>query len=153
LTGLPNRRAWNIELPRTIERVRRTGEPMSVAIIDIDHFKLFNDSYGHPAGDRMLKEAAAAWQEQLRTVDHLARYGGEEFVVLLPHATTDQAREIVDRMRLATPLGQTFSAGVATWNGTETSDELTSRADIALYRAKSAGRNQIADADQEPAPA
>jgi diguanylate cyclase (GGDEF)-like protein len=150
LTGLPNRRAWNTELPRTIERVRRTGDPLSVAIIDVDHFKRFNDTYGHPAGDRMLKEAAAAWQEQLRTVDHLARYGGEEFVVLLPDATSAQAREIIDRMRLATPLGQTFSAGVAVWDGTETSDELTARADTALYRAKDAGRNQIAEAEHEP---
>ena len=143
LTGLPNRRAWNTELPRTIERVRRTGDPMAVAIIDIDHFKQFNDTYGHPAGDRMLKESAAAWQEQLRTVDHLARYGGEEFVVLLPDATMAQAREVVDRMRLATPLGQTFSAGLAVWDGTETSDELIVRADAALYAAKDAGRNRI----------
>jgi diguanylate cyclase (GGDEF)-like protein len=153
LTGLPNRRAWNTELPRTIERVRRTGDPMAVAILDIDHFKQFNDTYGHPAGDRMLKEAAAAWQEQLRTVDHLARYGGEEFVVLLPDATMAQAREVIDRMRLATPLGQTFSAGVATWDGAETSDELTARADAALYRAKDAGRNRIAEAGQEAVPA
>jgi diguanylate cyclase (GGDEF)-like protein len=150
LTGLPNRRAWNTELPRTIERVRRTGDPLAVAMIDVDHFKRFNDAYGHPAGDRMLKEAAAAWQEQLRTIDHLARYGGEEFVVLLPDATIAQAREVIDRMRLATPLGQTFSAGVAAWDGAETSDELTARADTALYRAKNAGRNQVAEAGQEP---
>jgi diguanylate cyclase (GGDEF)-like protein len=151
LTGLPNRRAWNIELPRTIERVRRTGDPLSVAMIDLDYFKRFNDSLGHPAGDRLLKEAAAAWQEQLRTVDHLARYGGEEFVVLLPDATTEQAHRIVDRMRLATPLGQTFSAGVATWNCTETSDELIARADVALYAAKNGGRNHVVDAVQVPA--
>jgi diguanylate cyclase (GGDEF)-like protein len=145
LTGLPNRRSWNTELPRTIERVRRTGDPMSMAIIDIDHFKRFNDTYGHPAGDRMLKETAAAWQEQLRTGDHLARYGGEEFVVLLPDATPAQAREVIDRMRLATPLGQTFSAGLALWDGAETSDELTARADTALYKAKNAGRNRIVE--------
>ena len=145
LTGLPNRRAWNTELPRTIERVRRTGDPLTVAIIDIDHFKKFNDAYGHLAGDRMLKEAAAAWQNQLRTADHLARYGGEEFVVLLPAATAAQAREIVDRMRLATPLGQTFSAGLAVWNGAEASDALTGRADAALYEAKNAGRNRIVE--------
>jgi diguanylate cyclase (GGDEF)-like protein len=150
LTGLPNRRAWNTELPRTVERARRTGDPLSVAIIDIDHFKLFNDAYGHPAGDRMLKEAAAAWQAQLRGMDQLARYGGEEFVVLLPAATTAQAREVIDRMRRATPLGQTFSAGVAAWDGAESSDELTARADAALYRAKNAGRNQIAEAAQQP---
>jgi diguanylate cyclase (GGDEF)-like protein len=146
LTGLPNRRAWNIELPRTIERVRRTGDPLTVAIIDIDHFKNFNDAYGHLAGDRLLKEAAAAWQDQLRTGDHLARYGGEEFVVMLPNATAGQAHEIVDRMRLATPLGQTFSAGIAVWNGGEASDMLTSRADQALYEAKNAGRNRIVEA-------
>ncbi|AEV84476.1 hypothetical protein ACWT_3453 [Actinoplanes sp. SE50] len=75
LTGLPNRRAWNTELPRGIERTRRAGTPLTVAVVDVDHFKRFNDAYGHPAGDRLLKEAAAAWQEQLRTVDHLARYG------------------------------------------------------------------------------
>ncbi|WP_433306360.1 GGDEF domain-containing protein [Actinoplanes sp. CA-030573] len=150
LTGLPNRRAWNTELPRTIERVRRTGDPLTVAILDIDHFKHFNDAYGHLAGDRLLKEAAAAWQDQLRTADHLARYGGEEFVVMLPDATVAQAHEIVDRMRLATPLGQSFSAGIAVWNGSETSDELTARADAALYEAKNAGRNRICAA-AEPA--
>jgi len=150
LTGLPNRRSWNTELPRSIERVRRTGEPLSLAIVDLDHFKHFNDAYGHPAGDRLLREAAAAWQERLRTPDHLARYGGEEFVVLLPDATTEQAHAIIDRMRLGTPLGQTFSAGVATWNGDETSDELTARADTALYAAKNSGRNQVMDAAPGP---
>ncbi|MEV4350456.1 GGDEF domain-containing protein [Actinoplanes sp. NPDC049596] len=143
LTGLPNRRAWNTELPRTIDRVRRTGDPLAVAIIDIDHFKRFNDAYGHLAGDRVLKESAAAWQEQLRTADHLARFGGEEFVVMLPDATAEQAHEIVDRMRRATPLGQTFSAGVAVWDGAETAECLTARADAALYEAKKAGRNRI----------
>ncbi|GAA0461443.1 hypothetical protein Ade02nite_15970 [Paractinoplanes deccanensis] len=146
LTGLPNRRAWNTELPRTLERVRRTGDPLAVAIIDIDHFKSFNDAYGHLAGDRLLKEAAAAWQDQLRTADHLARFGGEEFVVMLPDATAAQARDIVDRMRRATPLGQTFSAGIAVWDGTETADEITARADAALYGAKNAGRDRIHDA-------
>ena len=146
LTGLPNRRAWNTELPRTIERVRRTGDPVAVAILDIDHFKSFNDAYGHLAGDRLLKEAAAAWQDQLRTVDHLARYGGEEFVLMLPDASVAQAHEIVDRMRRATPLGQTFSAGIALWNGAETAEELTARADTALYQAKNAGRDRIVEA-------
>ncbi|WP_083972517.1 GGDEF domain-containing protein [Actinoplanes awajinensis] len=150
LTGLPNRRSWNTELPRTMEQARRTGNPLTVALIDIDHFKNFNDTYGHPAGDRLLKEATAAWQHELRTVDHLARFGGEEFVLALPDATAAQARVIVDRMRLATPLGQTFSAGIAGWDPAETSDELTARADTALYQAKNAGRNQIAEAVHEP---
>ncbi|MFF5076109.1 GGDEF domain-containing protein [Actinoplanes sp. NPDC000266] len=149
LTGLPNRRAWNIELPRTIERVRRTGDPLAVAIIDIDHFKRFNDAYGHLAGDRLLKEAAAAWQEQLRTADHMARFGGEEFVVMLPAASSAQARDIVDRMRLATPRGQSFSAGVAVWDGAETADGLVARADAALYAAKDAGRDRVHEAAHE----
>jgi diguanylate cyclase (GGDEF)-like protein len=143
LTGLPNRRAWNDELPRALEHARRDGAEMSVALLDLDHFKLFNDAYGHPAGDRLLKEAAAAWHETLRSVDTLARYGGEEFIVLLPGAGTEQAEQVVGRALAATPRGQTFSAGVATWDGTETSDALIARADGALYAAKSAGRNRI----------
>ncbi len=83
----------------------------------------------------------------MRTVDHLARYGGEEFIVLLPDASTEQARQILDRMREATPLGQTFSAGIATWRPTESSDELLARTDAALYAAKHAGRNRIAVAE------
>jgi diguanylate cyclase (GGDEF)-like protein len=156
LTGLPNRRAWNAELPRALERARRDLRPLCVALVDLDHFKRFNDSYGHPAGDRLLKEAAAAWQAHLRTVDHLARYGGEEFIVLLPDADADQARRILDRMRETTPLGQTFSAGIATLAAGEGSDELVAGADAALYDAKRAGRNQVAFADapsRRPAPA
>jgi diguanylate cyclase (GGDEF)-like protein len=143
LTGLPNRRAWNDELPRVLERARRDRTPVCVAILDLDHFKLFNDTYGHPAGDRLLKAAAAAWHGELRAVDTLARYGGEEFVVLLPNVNTTRAIVVLDRAKQATPLGQTFSAGVAVWDGTETSDQLLSRADEALYAAKADGRNQI----------
>ncbi|GID94668.1 hypothetical protein Adi01nite_40800 [Amorphoplanes digitatis] len=151
LTGLPNRRAWNFELPRTMERARRNGEPLTVAILDIDHFKRFNDANGHPAGDRLLKEASAAWSGTVRAADHLARYGGEEFVLLMPNATADYARDVLTRMKHATPMRQTFSAGVATWDGAETSDELTARADAALYRAKDSGRDGIAEAEARPA--
>jgi diguanylate cyclase len=133
-----------------VDRARRAGEPLAVAVFDIDHFKKFNDAYGHPAGDRLLKEAAACWRRHLRSADLLARYGGEEFAVLLPDAGPEAAREIIERMRTATPLGQTFSAGLATWNGTETSEELVARADAALYRAKAAGRNQVASAQLQP---
>jgi diguanylate cyclase (GGDEF)-like protein len=143
LTGLPNRRAWNDELPRALEHGRRDGAPVTVALLDLDHFKRFNDSYGHPAGDRLLKEASAAWHTVLRQVDTLARYGGEEFIVLLPHADTDQAEAVVQRILAVTPLGQTFSAGVATWDGSETSEDLIARVDAALYRAKADGRNRI----------
>lgn len=143
LTGLPNRRAWTDELPRALEHARRDGRPISVALIDLDRFKQFNDTYGHPAGDRLLKSAAAAWHDTLRSVDTLARYGGEEFIVLLPDADAEQAEQVLQRALAATPLGQTFSAGVAQWDGRETSDELIERADTVLYAAKAAGRNRI----------
>ena len=143
LTGLPNRRAWNDELPRALERSRRAGEPVSVAILDLDHFKRYNDTYGHPAGDRLPKEASAAWHAVLRDVDVIARHGGEEFVVLLPAAGAGDGLRVLARALAATPDGQTFSAGLAVWNGAETSDELIARADAALYAAKAAGRNRI----------
>src|SRR5674476_807530 len=81
LTGLPNRRAWNSDIDDALERARRDRLPLSVAMIDLDHFKLFNDEFGHPTGDRLLKSAAAAWQGELRAVDGMARYGGEEFIL------------------------------------------------------------------------
>ncbi|GAA0556923.1 hypothetical protein GCM10010172_44820 [Paractinoplanes ferrugineus] len=150
LTGLPNRRAWNDELPRALDFARRGGRPVSVAVLDLDMFKRYNDAYGHPAGDRLLKEAAAAWHSALRKVDLLARYGGEEFVVLLPDAGPDEARDVLDRALRATPSGQTFSAGVAVWDQAESADELIQRADEALYQAKAAGRNRITAARGEP---
>ena len=143
LTGLPNRRAWSTELPAAIERARRDRVELSIAMLDLDHFKRFNDEYGHQAGDRLLKGATAAWSAQLRAVDQLARYGGEEFIVLLPWATAELATGVLERLRASTPAGQTFSAGVATWDGTETSEDLIARADQALYQAKAAGRDRI----------
>ncbi|MFI5891398.1 GGDEF domain-containing protein [Actinoplanes sp. NPDC051513] len=147
LTGLPNRRVWNEDLPRALEFARRDGRPISVALLDLDHFKMFNDTFGHPAGDRLLKEASAAWHGALRAVDLLARYGGEEFIVLLPDADTSEARQILERALAATPQGQTFSAGVAVWDGAETADQLVARADAALYEAKAGGRNRVTAVD------
>ena len=143
LTGLPNRRAWSAELPAAIERARRDQLDLSIAMLDLDHFKRFNDEYGHQAGDRLLKGATAAWSTRLRAVDRLARYGGEEFIVLLPGAAGQLATGVLERLRGATPAGQTFSAGVATWDGNETSETLIARADRALYQAKQAGRDRI----------
>jgi diguanylate cyclase (GGDEF)-like protein len=151
LTGLPNRRAWSAELPAAIERARRDRVALSVALLDLDHFKRFNDEYGHQAGDRLLKTATAAWSGKLRAVDQLARYGGEEFIVLLPGATAELAASVLERLRGVTPAGQTFSAGVAAWDGNETSEELIARADQALYQAKDAGRDRILAAAQQPA--
>jgi len=142
LTGLSNRRDWTAHLPLATEQARRRGEPLSIAMIDLDHFKRFNDEFGHPAGDRLLKSAASAWLAQVRSIDKLARYGGEEFILLFAGAGMADAAALVDRLRPVTPLGQTFSAGVAEWDGGETSDELIARADRALYAAKRGGRNR-----------
>jgi diguanylate cyclase len=143
LTGIPNRRAWDTELPVMMDRARRDGVPLTVALIDLDRFKRFNDEYGHQAGDRLLKSATAAWSTALRATDLLCRYGGEEFAVLMPGATAEQAREVLERVRTVTPLAQTFSAGVACWDGREISDELVARADRALYAAKAGGRDRV----------
>ncbi|HEX6675677.1 MAG TPA: GGDEF domain-containing protein [Actinomycetes bacterium] len=153
LTGLPNRRAWSVELPAAIERARRDRVALSIAMLDLDHFKRFNDEYGHQAGDRLLKSVAAAWRQRLRAVDQLARYGGEEFIVMLPGASSDLATSLLERLREARPAGQTFSAGVATWDGTETSEELITRSDEALYQAKADGRDRIVVAPERLASA
>jgi diguanylate cyclase (GGDEF)-like protein len=142
LTGAPNRRAWDEQLTVELARSSREGAPVSVALLDLDHFKAFNDRRGHPAGDCLLREATAAWQEQLRTIDVLARYGGEEFGLILPGCAPDVAAGIVDRLRALTPGGETTSAGVAAWDGTEGADALVARADRALYEAKRGGRDR-----------
>jgi diguanylate cyclase (GGDEF)-like protein len=138
LTGLPNRRAWE----RRIEQALRDDEPVCVAILDLDFFKSYNDDYGHQAGDRLLKEAAAAWRAELRPTDTLARYGGEEFVVLLHGHDLKAAQGIVDRLRAATPRGQSCSAGIARREDGEAAATLLGRADKALYDAKRTGRNR-----------
>jgi diguanylate cyclase (GGDEF)-like protein len=143
LTGVPNRRAWDLELARTLANARRSDAPVLVALLDLDNFKRFNDRYGHQAGDRLLKEAAAAWQAELRSGDLLARYGGEEFGVCLTGMTPSAAVALLDRVRATTPLGQTLSAGVARWSGDESPEHLVARADEALYQAKRAGRDRV----------
>lgn len=150
LTGLPNRRAWKNEAEQAYRRARRDGTPLSIAILDLDHFKQFNDTYGHPAGDGLLRAAAAVWQAQFRDVDMLARYGGEEFVVLFVDARAHEVREALSRCAMTTPLRQTFSGGVATWDGVESMDELIQRADMALYEAKRKGRNRVVLAPSTP---
>jgi diguanylate cyclase len=152
LTGAANRRAWDRTLPVEMDRARRSGTPLAVALLDLDHFKAFNDTYGHQAGDQLLRSATEVWRSLLRSSDLLARYGGEEFAVLLPSSTLGEAVEVVDRLRVATPLAQTFSAGVALWHGDETSDQTVARADRALYQAKQAGRNQVLPAGTPAAP-
>jgi diguanylate cyclase (GGDEF)-like protein len=142
LTGLPNRRAWQEELPTELSRARRSAEPLCIAMLDLDYFKQYNDQRGHQAGDRLLKEIAGAWSSELRASDILARYGGEEFALALPGCTLEDAFAVVERLRTAIPGGESCSAGIARWDGQETSVELLERADTALYEAKRAGRDQ-----------
>jgi diguanylate cyclase (GGDEF)-like protein len=112
-------------------------------MLDLDHFKAYNDTHGHQAGDRLLKAAAAAWREVLRPGDLLARYGGEEFVAVLADCPPQEARAVAERLRRSTPSGETCSIGVATWDGAEAVDALVRRADEALYAAKRAGRDRV----------
>jgi diguanylate cyclase (GGDEF)-like protein len=149
LTGVANRRAWDEELPRELARSARSRQPVCVALLDLDHFKAYNDEHGHQAGDRLLKTAAAAWEGRLRKTDLLARYGGEEFAVLLPDCALGNAMEIAERLRTAQPE-VTCSIGVADWDGREDSGRLVARADRALYAAKAGGRDRCV---AEPAPA
>jgi diguanylate cyclase (GGDEF)-like protein len=153
LTGVGNRRAWDEWLAEALSSSRRDGQSLVVAMLDLDHFKAFNDRCGHQRGDDLLADAAANWRAVLRPSDRLARYGGEEFAVLLPHCTLEPAAAVVERLRKMTPDGQTCSVGLAQWDGAETADDLVQRADAALYRAKAEGRDRahIAPARLTPA--
>jgi diguanylate cyclase (GGDEF)-like protein len=150
LTGLPNRRAWEEELPREIQRAKRSGRPLCAALLDLDHFKQFNDLYGHQAGDDHLREAARVWRQRLRTTDLLARHGGEEFAVLLTGTGLAEAKEVIEALRDAVPREETVSAGVAEWDEAENGRQLMARADLALYEAKRGGRDRTVTAS-EPA--
>jgi diguanylate cyclase (GGDEF)-like protein len=143
LTALWNRRSWDTLLETELARAVRDRRPLSIAILDLDHFKAYNDQHGHPAGDQLLVTTAEAWRRALRATDVLARYGGEEFALALPDCSSDDAVSILERLRACLPSGQTCSAGVATWNRSESAEELVVRADRALYAAKRAGRNRV----------
>jgi diguanylate cyclase (GGDEF)-like protein len=138
LTGLPNRRAWEMSL----ERALTEDQKITLAMLDFDHFKEFNDTQGHPAGDRLLRETAAAWREELRAGDFVARLGGDEFALLLPDCNAANALEVVERLRHRIPGEETCSAGIATHGPGMPIETLMSRADTALYEAKTAGRNR-----------
>jgi diguanylate cyclase (GGDEF)-like protein len=137
LTGLPNRRAWDLRLRQSLAG----GQRLSVVMLDIDHFKAFNDTYGHPTGDELLQRATAAWQSEVRGGDFLARIGGEEFGLLLPGTDLATAERIVERMRAQMPDAETCSAGITVRVAGDDSETLVRRADQALYEAKSSGRN------------
>lgn len=149
LTGAANRRAWDEIVGLELDRARRHPTPISVAIIDLDEFKRFNDSHGHAAGDRHLAACASAWRRCLRAHDVLARLGGEEFAVLLVGADGD-AENVANRLIRAVPGRESCSIGLARWDGAESPAALMARADDALYQAKAAGRARVATAPLQP---
>ncbi len=152
LTGIANRRRFDEVLRVEVERSLRTGNPLTLVLLDIDHFKAVNDTYGHPVGDLVLKAVAGQCRSTARDIDIVARIGGEEFAVLLVSVGCHEGEQIADRMRKVieatrvelpgqSPLGCTVSLGVAEFAGDAT--ELMARADVALYRAKAEGRNRV----------
>jgi diguanylate cyclase (GGDEF)-like protein len=143
LTGLGNRRRWQEQLPVEVERARRSGAGLAVALADLDHFKQLNDTTGHRAGDDLLRAVANLFAKQLRAVDLVARIGGDEFALALPDTSAQTAGEALERLRISFPPGASCSIGLALWDGRESADDLLQRADKALYRAKASGRNRL----------
>ncbi|HEY1027780.1 MAG TPA: diguanylate cyclase [Pseudomonas sp.] len=153
LTGLPNRAAWSERLELEVARRQRYGGQLLLAVLDIDHFKRVNDSYGHLAGDRVLKIIAGELHKRLRKTDFIARFGGEEFVLLLPSTPLESGVQLLETLRAAIeacpfhfkgePVTVTLSAGIVEFIDGVSTDEVFERADQALYRAKGAGRNRV----------
>lgn len=153
LTGIYNHRAAKERLAAEWGRAHRYGPPLSVLMLDVDKFKQYNDSFGHPAGDEVLKRVAALLREKARESDTVARYGGEEFIVILPNTGNDAAIVFAERLRVALeaepwPLrAVTASFGASTLNKDfESSDDLIAAADRALYHSKESGRNRVSHA-------
>jgi diguanylate cyclase (GGDEF)-like protein len=149
LTGLKNHRAFQDFLEHHFQLARRHNTELSLLLIDVDHFKTFNDTFGHPAGDQVLKEVALVLEEMARATDLVGRYGGEEFVLVLPKTDADGALKIAERIREATEKRNwslrkiTVSIGAATYNPQmHIRTELIEQADQALYASKQGGRNR-----------
>jgi diguanylate cyclase len=164
LTELPNRRAFDAAMRELAGQAMNSGDDLSLLMIDIDHFKKFNDTWGHLVGDAVLRMVAHALSRRTRQTDHLARYGGEEFALLLPQTALGEAAAIGEelRERLATrrftlrgseqSIGQvTISIGAARYEPGEALSDWLARADSALYRAKREGRNRVVTAEAEAA--
>lgn len=153
LTGLPNRAAWSERLEHEIRQWQQHGNTLSLAMLDLDHFKRINDNYGHLAGDKVLKIIATVLRKRLRGADFIARFGGEEFVLLLPATTPTVGAKLLETLRAAIEAcpfhfkGErvtiTISMGLASFKPGEHSDLVLKRADQALYRAKNGGRNRV----------
>ncbi len=156
LTGLRNRLEFHEMLGRERRRATRYGRPLAVALLDLDHFKRLNDTFGHGAGDLVLQGVAQLLESSVRGADFVFRHGGEEFAVLLPETSPEDAFAVVQRLRERFAEGAlpgletygivTLSAGVATLEGDESVDSILARADSALYEAKRAGRNRVCEA-------
>ena len=154
LTQVHNRRYFNEAIERELARTKRGGLPLSLVLLDIDHFKKCNDTYGHVVGDAVLRQLASELTPKLRDLDVFARTGGEEFGVILPEANLSHALVVAEALRNAAMAGQfgvadtrlscTISLGVAERRPDESAEKLFERADAALYRAKQSGRNRVA---------
>ncbi|AZC15524.1 diguanylate cyclase [Pseudomonas sp. CMR5c] len=153
LTGLPNRAAWSERLEHEVSQWQRHGNSLLLAMLDLDHFKRINDSYGHLAGDKVLKIIANVLRKRLRGTDFIARFGGEEFVLLMPDTPWAAGTRLVETLRAAIeacpfhfkgePVTVTVSIGLSAFKAGDRSDLVIKRADQALYRAKDAGRNRV----------
>ncbi|MCC2636806.1 MAG: hypothetical protein K0Q68_525 [Moraxellaceae bacterium] len=156
LTGLNNRRAIMEMLDKEVARTRRHGPPLAVVILDLDHFKKINDSWGHPTGDRVLQQAAQVLRQCIRQTDVVGRYGGEEFMIVLPDTTLEGAAVLIERCRaqlaaaiITADSGETFTISASfglvgnEQNMVLASEALIKLADDALYRAKAGGRNRV----------
>ncbi len=153
LTQLMNRRQFSQMVQREIQRVRRTGTPLSLMVLDIDHFKRINDTYGHDVGDEAIIALANNLREQVRAIDLIARLGGDEFIICLPETDVQQAKNVAERIRgsiehlhltsrSGKPIEFTLSIGLAPLSGDSDFEDLYIAADQALYQAKHHGRNQ-----------